>query len=146
MLKHILAERLRSLMKARPDLDTQVKVANAAGLSQSTVGRVLAGEVNTNLDVVESLSSAYRIHPLALLSDPSQMTQADAMAAGYQERQLLAAWRLLSPQQQHSVMGYLEVSTQRVLQTMELQTPCPSPDHLAKKASARKTPSTDRSS
>lgn len=98
-------------MQARPDLDTQVKIARGAGVSQSTVGRVLAAEVHTNLDVLESLARAYRIHPLALLSDPSQMTQPDAMAAGYQERQLLAAWRLLSPAQQHAVMGYIEVAS-----------------------------------
>lgn len=111
MLKNILAQRLRALMHARPDLDTQVKIARGAGVSQSTVGRVLAAEVHTNLDVVESLANAFRIHPLALLSDPAQMTQPDAMAAGYQERQLLAAWRLLSPAQQHAVMGYIEVAS-----------------------------------
>lgn len=111
MLKDLLALRLRQLMDQRPDLDTQTKVAQRAGVGQSTVARILSREVHTSLDVVEALAGAFGIHPLHLLTDPAEISQPGAVAAGYQERALLSAWRLLAPAQQHAVMGYLHVVT-----------------------------------
>jgi transcriptional regulator with XRE-family HTH domain len=113
MLRDILAERLLALMAARPDLDTQVKVAKRAGISQSTVGRVLSRTVHTGLDVLEQLGEAFGVHPLSLVSDPRDMAHGDAAAYDYLERRLLEAWRRLSPSQQHAVMGYIEVATTR---------------------------------
>lgn len=113
MLKDVLAARLRVLMAERDDLDTQARVAQRAGVSQSTVGRILSREVHTSLDVLEALAAAFRVHPLSLVSDPRDMTQASAAAVDYSERLLLEAWRRLAPQQQHAVMGYIEVATAR---------------------------------
>jgi transcriptional regulator with XRE-family HTH domain len=110
MLKDILSTRLRELMEQRPDLDTQVKVSKRAGIGQSTVGRILSRDVHTSLDVVEAIAQALRVHPIALLTDPRDMTVTSAAAIGYEERELLRAWRLLSPGQQHAVMGYIEVA------------------------------------
>lgn len=111
MLRDILSSRLRELMDQRADLDTQVKVSKRACIGQSTVGRILSRDVHTSLDVVEAIASAFRVHPLSLLTDPRDMTVASGAAIGYEERELLRAWRLLSPDQQHAVMGYIEVAT-----------------------------------
>lgn len=113
MLKDILAARIRALMEARTDLDTQVKIAKKAGVSQSTVGRILSREVHTSLDVLEAIAEAFGVHPLSLVSDPREMSHGSALAVDYSERQLLDAWRRLAPQQQHAVMGYIEVATSR---------------------------------
>lgn len=111
MLKNILANRLRSLMAAREDLSTQVKLANKAGVSQSTIGRILSTEVHTSLDVIEAIAEAFGVHPLSLISEPLDSRSASAIAVDYSEKMLLDGWRRLSPQQQHAVMGYVEVST-----------------------------------
>lgn len=100
-------------MLQRWDLDTQAKVAAAAGVSQSTVGRVLAADVHAHLDVVEAIAKAFGVHPITLLTDPRDVALGSPAAAGYAERELLSAWRLLAPEQQHAVMGYLTVVTTR---------------------------------
>ena len=67
--KHILATNLRDLMDRTPTLDTQVKVAQRAGISQSTVGRLLRAEVYAQLAQVEALAEAFRIDVATLLRD-----------------------------------------------------------------------------
>jgi transcriptional regulator with XRE-family HTH domain len=67
-LKELLAQNLRALMKQRLDLSTQVKLHKRTGLSQSTIQRVLAKEVHTGLDVLDTLAKAFGVAPTALIS------------------------------------------------------------------------------
>ncbi|RQR37837.1 helix-turn-helix domain-containing protein [Burkholderia sp. Bp9142] len=76
-IRQILARRLHSLMEVTPHLDTQMKVATRAKIAQSTVGRILRGEVYAQLAQVESLAEAFRVTPASLLTDkdaPSSST------------------------------------------------------------------------
>src|ERR1700744_2414691 len=72
--KAILARNLRHLMNVTPALDTQVKVAARASIAQSTVGRLLRGEVYAQLSQVEALAEAFRVEVAALLSDEEPAT------------------------------------------------------------------------
>jgi transcriptional regulator with XRE-family HTH domain len=55
----VFSANLVRLMAVRPDLDTQVKVAQASGVAQTTVGRILRGDVSPTLDNVENIANAF---------------------------------------------------------------------------------------
>lgn len=69
--KAILAANLRRLMDSSSTLDTQVKVATRAKIAQSTVGRLLRGEVHAQLAQVEALAETFRVTVAELLTDPT---------------------------------------------------------------------------
>lgn len=68
-LKNVVATKLRELMDSRPDLNTQQKIAEATGFSQSSIGRVLNAEVETNLGVIQSLARAFSVPPAHFLEE-----------------------------------------------------------------------------
>ncbi|KAG8154215.1 XRE family transcriptional regulator [Burkholderia catarinensis] len=68
-LRKILARNIRRHMAANEDIRTQVQLAKAAGVAQSSVARVLKGEVDTQLFVIEALADAIGVPPGSLLMD-----------------------------------------------------------------------------
>lgn len=106
-LKDILAIRLRALMDARPDLDTQTKIHKRTGLSQSTIQRVLSRSVHTGLDVLEALGKAFKVDPLSLIAPIKEGADAGKVAPSTDELSLLKEWRKLDEKEQHTVMGYI---------------------------------------
>jgi hypothetical protein len=104
-LKHILAKNLARLMAERLDLDTQVKLSKRAGLSQSTVGRVLRADCHCGLDVLAAIAGAFRVDPLSLISDHKQPAGAPRGA----DADLLATWHKVGAPQQAQVHAYLNV-------------------------------------
>jgi transcriptional regulator with XRE-family HTH domain len=74
-LRHTLAENLRALMNKRLDLDTQAKVHAATGLTQSSIGRVLAAKVDVTLDTLQRLSEVFRTTPAKLITQPEVAQQ-----------------------------------------------------------------------
>lgn len=58
-LRQVLARRLRDLMERTPGLETQMQVSAAAGISQTTVSRILKAQVAATLDNVEAIADAY---------------------------------------------------------------------------------------
>lgn len=67
-LRQVLAQRLRDLMDTTPGLETQMQVSARAGISQTTVSRILKSQVAATLDNVEAIATAYGLSPSALLS------------------------------------------------------------------------------
>ncbi|MEW9584314.1 helix-turn-helix domain-containing protein [Paraburkholderia sp. DGU8] len=68
-LREVLAENVRAQMARNPAVDTQTKLANRAGISQSSVARVLAGNVDTQISIVAALADAIGVTPGRLLDD-----------------------------------------------------------------------------
>ena len=68
-LRIILARKLRWYMDRYEHVDRQEKVAKRAGISQSSVNRVLSAKVDTQMRVVESLAQAIGVSPTELLTD-----------------------------------------------------------------------------
>jgi transcriptional regulator with XRE-family HTH domain len=68
-IREILAANIRRYMRTVPAVDTQVKLARRAGISQSSVARVLAGNVDTQVSIVESLADAIGVSAAELLED-----------------------------------------------------------------------------
>jgi transcriptional regulator with XRE-family HTH domain len=66
-LRQVVAATLAAWMRAKPALDTQMKVAKAAGLAQSSIGRVLRGQTGITLDNLEAIASAFERDPADLL-------------------------------------------------------------------------------
>lgn len=56
-------------MSRNAAVDTQTKLANRAGISQSSVARVLAGNVDTQISIVAALAEAIGTTPSRLLDD-----------------------------------------------------------------------------
>lgn len=81
-LRKVIADRLRALMATRPDLDTQVKLANRAGLSQSTINRILSADSSATADSIAQLARAFAKPPASLLmDDPVQLALFEAVQA-----------------------------------------------------------------
>ena len=70
-LRQVIADRLRELMATRADLGTQVKLARRAGISQSTVARILSADSAATADSIANLAHAFGVPPASLLmGDP----------------------------------------------------------------------------
>jgi transcriptional regulator with XRE-family HTH domain len=63
-----LAANLRALMAALPRLSTQAKVAEAAQIDQSTVGRILNVKHSPRLEQIEAIARATGVQPWQLLA------------------------------------------------------------------------------
>jgi len=106
-LKDILALRLRALMDARPDLDTQIKLHKRIGMSQSTIQRVLSRQVHTGLDVLAALAHAFGVQPTDLLQPIEDGNVLPKMAPNAEEMSLLQQWRNLDDLEKQTVLGYI---------------------------------------
>jgi transcriptional regulator with XRE-family HTH domain len=62
-----LSANLRVLMQATPDLDSQPKIAKRSGVSQSTVGRLIRGDVRCKLDSLDGVARAFGLAAWQLL-------------------------------------------------------------------------------
>lgn len=69
-LATVVAQNIARMMAQRADLNSQPKLASATGLGQSTIGRVLRGEVAATLDSIEAIAKAFGISPAELLAAP----------------------------------------------------------------------------
>lgn len=94
-----LAARLRQLMDSRPDLDTQTRVANAAGVGQSTIQRILTLEQSATVDLLEKIAHAFGMHPADLLLDSRVNIE------------LMRAIDGLSQSEKDRIVGYVELAT-----------------------------------
>lgn len=91
----LFAKRLKDLMAVRPDLDTQVKLANTAQMSQTTVGRILNQKVSPTLEHVASIADAFGLTIGEIIGQ-----EVDKKAELHYERKAFAA---LSPDQKQSI-------------------------------------------
>jgi transcriptional regulator with XRE-family HTH domain len=66
-LRERLADRLRDLMDAHPNLDTQTKLAAHSRVSQSTIQRLLALEQSATIDVLDRIAKAFRMSAWELI-------------------------------------------------------------------------------
>lgn len=97
-LRNVLALRLRELMDAKPDLDTQAKLAKRAKVSQSTVNRIIDKQSSATVDTIEALSKAFGVTPSELLMLDKR------------EAELLRVFNLLNEDEKFRILGYLHVS------------------------------------
>lgn len=98
-LREKLALLIRSQMKVGV-VDTQVKVASRAGVSQSTVQRLLSLEQAATVDLLESLAKAFGVkHAEHLLLDPD-------------DSKLLNLWSTLSEEDRGTVLGFIQMKAQ----------------------------------
>ncbi|MFY7867203.1 helix-turn-helix domain-containing protein [Roseateles sp.] len=93
-LRQVIAERLRELMAASPDLDTQVKLAHRSGLSQSSVARILSADSSATVDSIANLARAFGIPPAFLL------------LSNKVDVELLLTSQALTPEARQRLLGY----------------------------------------
>jgi transcriptional regulator with XRE-family HTH domain len=93
--RELIADRIRRLMDLRPDLDTQVKLAKRAGVSQSTVARTLSCDTSPSADSLLDIARALGTTPAMLLIE-------DAL-----EIKLLDGMRAMSPDARQRLLGFV---------------------------------------
>ena len=130
-LRQVIADRLRALMAACPDLDTQVKLARKAGLSQSTVARILSADSAATADSIADLAHAFGVAPASLLMrDPAEI-------------ELLVTAQGLTAEGRQRLLGY--ASALSAGQPTSTAAPCLSNDSPVLQVDSRqKTPTTDQ--
>jgi transcriptional regulator with XRE-family HTH domain len=117
-LRSRLARRMREMMDADPNADTQMKVSARAGISQSSVQRILAQDQAATVDVLDQLAVAFHVsHPERLL------LEAD-------EQALLNEWSALTPTEKAAVLGYIRVAVQTRQAQLVIDTGRPVPAQL----------------
>jgi len=99
-IREVLAANIRRYMRTVPAVETQVKLARRAGISQSSVARVLAGNVDTQVSIVESLADAIGVSAAELLED-----EADTKATLQYDRARFAA---LPATEQAKITSYID--------------------------------------
>ena len=62
----VLARNLRKLMEAS-EINSQLKLAAAAGVAQTNISNILRGTVSPTLDTVEKIAAAYNLQPYQLI-------------------------------------------------------------------------------
>jgi DNA-binding phage protein len=109
-LRQVIADRLRELMAASPDLDTQVKLAHQAGLSQSSIARILSADSSATVDSIANLALAFGISPASLL------------LSNKVDVELLLTLRALTAEGRQRLLGY--AAAMKVGQPMSTSAPC----------------------
>lgn len=98
-LRQRLARLLREKMRTSL-VDTQTKVAAKAGVSQSTVQRLLSLEQAATVDLLEQLARAFGVKkPEYLLLEPEEVS-------------LLSLWSKLSEDDRQTVLGFIQMKAQ----------------------------------
>jgi transcriptional regulator with XRE-family HTH domain len=65
--RKILADNLRKIWQARPELGGQRRFAESHNLSEGTVSRARRGDVAVTLDTLDDIANALELHPWQLL-------------------------------------------------------------------------------
>ena len=103
-LRIALAQNIAALMEKTPALDTQVKLAKRSGIAQSSVGRILRGEVAATLDNIEAIAKAFGVSANFLLQHETS-TQADLVIFG---KDLTTLANGLDPSDLNDVLLFIE--------------------------------------
>jgi len=101
----IVTENLKRWMAASENLKTQAALARAARVGQSYVSRILRGEGNPTVSILESIARAFKRKPIDLLAtngvELSVTPPAESPLAQEpppDERELLQGYRAASPE------------------------------------------------
>lgn len=101
----IVTENLKRWMEASENLKTQAALARAARVGQSYISRILRGEGNPTVTILESIARAFRRQPIDLLTAPGAEYSAaplDEMPAAQEplpdEHELMQGYRAASPE------------------------------------------------
>lgn len=101
----IVTENLKRWMDASENLKTQAALARAARVGQSYVSRILRGEANPTVSLLESIARAFRRKPIDLLaatdtaySTAQPISPPVAQEPPPDERELVQGYRDASPE------------------------------------------------
>lgn len=102
-INEIVTENLKRWMAASETLKTQEALARAAKVGQSHISRILRGEANPTVTILESIARAFKRKPIDLLSDSGkeypaapQSESPTAQEPPPDERELLRGYRVAS--------------------------------------------------
>ncbi len=98
-LRQRLARLMRELMNTTM-VDTQTKVSAKAGVSQSTVQRLLSLEQSATVDLLESLAKAFGVK------------NAQYLLLEREEAKLLSLWSGLNAEDRQTVLGFIQMKAQ----------------------------------
>jgi len=101
----IVTENLKLWMDASRNLKTQEAVARASKVGQSHISRILRGEANPTVSILEAIARAFKRKPADLLAAPGTEHSAAPPGASFtaqepppDENELLQGYRAASPE------------------------------------------------
>ncbi len=99
----IVTENLKLWMEASRNLKTQEAVARASKVGQSHISRILRGEANPTVSILESIAHAFRRKAVDLLTAPGEHSAPPvnhylAQEPTADECELLQGYRAASPE------------------------------------------------
>lgn len=68
----VLAHNVQHLLSTHATLNTQMKLAQKAGVGQSTISRILKGDAQTTLKTLDAIAGVFKVSPSALLLPPEK--------------------------------------------------------------------------
>lgn len=66
-LRKVIASNIRNLMNESQLLGTQAALAEASGVSQPNIGRILKSQIALTIDKIESIAMAFNVEPYVLV-------------------------------------------------------------------------------
>lgn len=81
-IEQVLANNLKFLMAANPDVSTQPKLEARSGVGQSTIGRILRADGEAKIGTVKELAKVFKLKPGDLLDPGFIGRQADSDVTG----------------------------------------------------------------
>lgn len=84
-LRQIFRERLLALVAASDDSDVQTRLAKAAGVSQSTVSRMLNANTNIKVNTIDAIARAFGMTGAEFLLDARASTHFGGLAETYNQ-------------------------------------------------------------
>jgi len=117
---NIVTENLKRWMDASEHLKTQAALARAARVGQSYVSRILRGEGNPTVSILESIARAFKRKPIDLLAAPGAgystappINLPVAQEPPLDERELLQGYRAASPEVQKIMLVAVRAATKK---------------------------------
>jgi transcriptional regulator with XRE-family HTH domain len=71
-----LAENVQHLLDTHTSINTQVKLAQKAGVGQATISRILKGNMQTTLKTLDAIADVFKVSPTSLISPPAKLIPA----------------------------------------------------------------------
>jgi transcriptional regulator with XRE-family HTH domain len=67
-IRYVIASNIERLMRAAPDVITEIGLAARTNLQQTTIRRILSGSIDVDVDTLDIIAKALQVDAAALLS------------------------------------------------------------------------------
>lgn len=70
-IRYVIASNIERLMRAAPDISTEIGLAARTNIQQTTIRRILSGSIDVDVDMLDVIAKTLQVDAAALLSRPA---------------------------------------------------------------------------